>query len=323
MTVMTRELRVQVGTQTDFTTGATPTVVLKGIEELSFDPGMETEVLEDMTMGLAGGNDSVINGFAPTASFSGWATYEQLPYWFDNLFGEATPAGEGPYTRNYAAPVTVLPDPRILSIVYGAGSAAYQFIGALLSNFTLTFEQRSVARISGDLIGASIATDALESLAVPTVTPIHATHLSGFKMDAWGGTMGSTAFPNCDIRSAEFTFEPDRTSDNCFGALAAGTYTEQAWTGSLTMGLLWKGVTKTAVDSYMTGTKVERQIEMTATSGSQSVKLQFAGVMDESPTVFDDDDGRVMTTFTLRRQYHPTFANWFKAVITNGIEALD
>jgi hypothetical protein len=321
---MTRELRVQAGTQSDFVTAATPTVLLRGIETFDFQPGVNVVVLEDMSMGLAGGDTTVVNGIAGTASFEGWATYEQIPYYLDNLFGLATPVEvTAPFTRAYEAPITSVSSPRILSIVKGSGDGAYQFYGAVITNFTLTFTPGSEARFSGDMIGIKLQTDALESLAVPVVTPITGAHLGGFKMDAWNGTMGSTSLTSCDVRSVELTIETGRTADSCFGSLTPGSYTEDMWTSTLTLGLLWKGATKTAVDSYVGGTKVERQVEMTAASGSQSLKIQYAGSLMEDPTIFDDDEGKVMTTFTLTRQYHATFGNWIKLLHTSAIENLD
>lgn len=320
---MTSEVRIQAGTQGNYTTAATPTVLMRGMTDLTLRPANEAEVLGDMTLGLAGGDTGVVYGIGAEASMSGWASYQHLAYFLDNLFGQATPGSAPGYARQYAAPINTAPTPRILSLVKGDGTVgAYQMVGALLSNFTLRFEQRAACEMSGDFIGVKLQTDSLESLTVPTVNPILASHLGGFKLDAWAGTMGTTSLDNCRVRFAEFNFEPDRAGRACFGSLSADQYVERPWNGSLTLGLEFHSATKALVDAIIGGTLTQRQIEMTATNGPRILLLQFAGTVTEDVNIFDDDDGVVTVDVTLERTYHPTFANWFKAVLTAQVETL-
>lgn len=322
MTQLTRELRIQAGTQADFVTPATPTVALRGITSLTFTPGLEARLLADMTRGLAGGDTSVIDAIAGSAAISGWCSYEHIPYFLDNMFGQAAATGGPAWVRNYAAPILTAPAPRFLSLVEGTALGAYQHIGSLFTDLTLNFRIKREAEFSGNMIGLKMATDTLESLTVPTVTAMHATHLSGFKLDTWAGTMGATTIDNCQIRSAEFTFRPARKLRHCFGGLEATGYVEDEWESTLKIGLLWTSTTKALIDGIVGGTLTQRQIEMTATAGAQSLKLQYAGFVQENPRIFEDDDGAVMVNLTLQKQYHPTFGNWFKAIHTSAIETL-
>lgn len=320
---MTSDIRVQAGTQNDYTTAATPTVLMRGITELTMRPANEAVVLGDMTLGLAGGDTGVVHGIGAEASLSGWADYVHLAYWLDNLFGQATAGSSPGYARQYAAPVNTAPTPRILSLVKGDGTVgAYQMVGALLSNFTLRFEQRTETQISGDLIGVKLQTDALESLAIPTARPILSSHLGAFRLDTWAGTMGTTELANCRVRFAEFSFEPDRAGRSCFGSLSADQYVERPWNGSLTLGLEFHSATKSLIDAIIGGTLTQRQIQMTATDGTRILLLQFAGTVTEDISIFDDDDGVVTVDVTFERTYHPTFANWFKATLTAQTETL-
>ena len=62
MAGLTREVRVQAGTQSAFGTGVTPTVQLRGIEELAIRSKNEVTMLEDMTLGLAGASQAIVTG---------------------------------------------------------------------------------------------------------------------------------------------------------------------------------------------------------------------------------------------------------------------
>lgn len=323
MMVMTSELRLQVGTQSQFDTGVTPTVMMRGFEEFRITPNHDIVLLPDMTNALAGGDTAVVKSVAGQANGQGWLSYEDICYLFDNLFGQATPTGTGPYVRAYAAPLNTAPTPRILSMTYGDSVVgAQQLVGALLTSLTLRFEAAAEGRFTSDFIGAKIQADTLESLAKRTVNPIVSSHLTGIKWDTWAGTMGSTALTNCYVRFIEFTFTPDRVSRFCFGSLSAGSYRERPWDATLAMGLEFNSTTKADVDAALAGTLTQKQVQLDLADSTRALQLQFAGTLTEPPEVFDDDDGVVTANVTLQRTYHPTFANWFKATVTNGVQTL-
>ena len=324
MSVMTRELRVQAGTQSTFTTGVTPTVQLRGITELTLRPANDVAMLEDMTLGLAGSADGVVRSVGATGAFQGWATYDDLPYFFDNMMGTATPSGSDPYTRTYAAPIATSPTRRILSVVKGDGTVgAYQLVGGLVQSFTLRIEPGTETTMSGDLVGNKLAADTLASLSVRDVNPIMGSQVSEITWDTWAGSMGSTALTNCSVRFMELSIEPTLTTKPCFGSVTHDTYTEGMWNGSLRLSLEFNSTTKTAVDAIIGGTLTQRQVQITAAKdANNSLELQFAGTVTEDFDIFSDDDGVVTVELTLTRTYHSTFANWFKATVVNTVDAL-
>jgi len=321
MPALTRELRVQVGTQSGgFTTGVAPTVQLRGIEELQLRSKNKVTMLEDMTLGLAGASQAVVGSVGGEGSVKAWMSYEHIGYWLDNLFGQATPSGAGPYTRNYAAPGATAPTPRILSIVKGNSAVgAYQLVGGLLSSMTLRMELEEPLRLQGDLVGNKIAADTLEALSDVAVNPIMASQVASIKMDAWGGTMGTTTLTACQVRMMELMVQPDRALRPCFGSLTRDSYAERAWDGSLKLSLEFDGTSKTDIDAIIGGTLTQKQVEINFADSTRSLKLQFAGTVADDLELFGDDDGVVTAEFTLTRTYHTTFANWFKAVLVNGV----
>lgn len=323
MPVMTSEIRAQAGTQTVYPTPVTPTVMIRGIEELNLKSANDNEVIGDMTQALAGGDIGIVNGVGATGTMKGWACYEHLPYWLDNLFGQATPSGAGPYTRPYAAPITTAPTPRILTLVKGDSTVgAYRMAGSLLSNFMLRLEPKKRMEISGDLVGVQLSATTLASLTAATVIPIMPNNVSatGLKWDTWGGTMGTTTLANCTLRFMELSVKPDRASRWCIGDLGAQSYMEKPWDGTLKLGLEFNATTKADVDAIVGGTLTQRQFQATISPGaSQSLLVQFAGTVTEDLEIFSDDDGVVTVELTLQRTYHATFANWCKMTVINTI----
>jgi len=323
---MMSEIRAQAGTQSVYTTAVTPTVAIRGIDELSLKDANDIEVIGDMTQALAGGDTGIVNGLNATGSMKGWGNYEHLPYWLDNLFGQATPSGAGPYTRAYAAPITTAPTPRILTLVKGDSTVgAYRMAGSLLSNFTLRVEPKKRMAISGDLIGIQLSATTLASLTAATVIPIMPNHVgaTGIKLDAWGGTMGTTTLANCTLRFMELNIKPDRASRWCIGNLAAQSYVEKPWDSTLKLGLEFNSTTKTDVDAVVGGTLTQKQFQITLSPGaSQSLQIQYTGTIADDLEIFSDDDGVVTVEMTLERTYHSTFANWCKMTSINTISSL-
>jgi hypothetical protein len=319
---MTTELRAQAGTQSVYATGVTPTVGLRGITSLKVRSANKVDVLEDLVQGLAGGDLAILQGISAAGSFESWGSYEHICYWLDNLFGQATPSGAGPYTRDYAAPTTVAPTPRILSLVYGdTPVGAYQMVGALSAGLTFKFEPSKEMMVNGDLIGRSLATDALEALATPTVQAITSEHLNAIAIDAWAGTMGTTAIGNCVVRSLELSVKPDRAARACFGSLYGSSYVEKPWDGELKMGLEFNATSKAIIDAAIAAL-AQRQVQWTASSGTKSLRFQFAGTIQDDIELFDDDDGVVTVNFSMKRTYHAAFGNWLKIRSVNALATL-
>ena len=167
MPAVTTDLRVQAGTQSVWGTGVTPTVALRGITGCKIKPDQQIDILSDMLLNYAGGDTPVVARNGGGGSVDGWASYEDLAYWLDNFFGQATP-GAGPgYARAYAAPITTLPTLRLLSLVHGdATVGAYRLIGGIGNSFTLKQEVGKELIFSQELIGSTVVR------SVRTVRPI-------------------------------------------------------------------------------------------------------------------------------------------------------
>ena len=325
MPATTTELRVQAGKQTVWTTGVTPTVLLRGVTGCKITPDQEIKVLNDLTLNLAGGDTSVITRNGGGGSMEGWASYEDLAYPLDALLGEAT-AGTSPgYKRDWAAPITTLPTPRMLSLVHGdANVGAYRLIGGVGNSFTLKIAPGVETTWTEDLIGAAVDPTTLAgALAVRTVTPIMAGDITTMFLDAWSGTIGSTALAKCTLRSLTLTVNANRQNRYCVGSLSAGDYITQPWDGTLDLLLEWNSTSKAVIDEMVGGAAAKRQFELNAAGGTnKAFKLQFTGTVSEAPGIFEDDDGVVAASIKMKNTYHGTFANWLKLSLTGAVQTM-
>lgn len=325
MPATTTELRVQAGKQTVWTTGVTPTVVLRGLTGCKINPDQEIKVLSDMTLNMTGGDTPVVLRNGGGANVDGWASYEDLAYWLDTTFGEATAGASPAYSRPYAAPITTLPSPRILSLVHGeANIGAYRLIGGVGNSFTLKMEVGTETTFSTELIGAAVDPTTLTgALATRVVTPIMPGDVTTMFLDSWAGTMGTTALTKCNLRNLTLTVNANRQNRYCVGSLSASDYITKPWDGTLDLLLEWNSVSKALIDEMVGGAAAKRQFEVNFSGGTnKTLKIQFAGTVSEAPGIFEDDDGVVAASFKLKGTYHPTFANWLKLALASATQTM-
>lgn len=320
MTMM-QDISVQAATQSVFGTGVAGAVLLRGLEAVKLSSSPEVQILDDLCNGYTGGDTAVVLSVGAKGSFNGWASYEHLPYWLDAVAGKATPTGSGPYVRTWAAPTTTAPSPRLLSLIKGdTAVGAYRGVGCLPSKFMLKQANKSALQFSGDLVANKLEPTTLTGgLTKSAVTPIMGSQVASIKLDTFAGTMGATALPNCTLRYLELNIEPVRNIRYCLGSIIGNTYLENPWTGTLKLSLEFNSTSKADVDNYVAGTLVQKQVEINYASGTNLAKLQFAGTLTGDIEMFSDDDGVVTVDMELVRTYHTTFANWFKASMTNGV----
>ncbi len=322
---LTTDLRVQAGKQTVWETAVAPSVALRGVTEFKVKPEQEIKVLNDLQLNMAGGDTSVILSNGGGGSVQGWASYEDLPYWWDALLGEATP-GVGPgYSRAYAAPITTLPTPRIQTLMLGDETVgAYKLVGGILNEFTLKLEPKKEVIYTGAFIGNSVAAGALTgALATRTVIPIMASDVATLFLDTWAGTMGATALTKCFLRSLELSIKSNRSTRYCVGDLKAASYISKPWESTLKLRLEWNATSKAVIDEMVGGAAAKRQFEVNFSGGTnKTLKIQYAGTITEAPEIFEDDDGVVSVGLTLTRTYHGTFANWLKITHVNAVASL-
>lgn len=318
-------LEFQVGTESTWGTGVTPTAKLMGVEDGTIDPGVTGEVFPDRRRSLGGGYLAALTSVMPNGKMDILGTYEDTPYYLDNLLGQATPSGSNPYTRAYSAPLGTAPSPRILTLVYGDATDCSQLAGALISKLVIKGENGGPMRMTADLIGKQESAGTLESLSDRTVNLVMGDHTALY-VDTWGGTIGSTQISAAAF-SYEITIDAKRAGQQFLGALTAGNWHEadggDGWDGELKLMLELNSASRSVLTALRSSsTLFQRQVRITNTSGTNVVRFDFAGTSEKAPTLFTDRDGVVTFECTLKRTYNSGLANWFKAQVVNTVSSL-
>lgn len=309
---------VALGKETTWGTPVAATARLMGLVEAAFRPVPVTEVLPDLGRYSPSPN-ALLLAMSAAGSITIYGTYEDLPYILDGIFGEASPSGSGPYVYAYTAPIASAATPKKYSIEYGASGAAYVISGGLMQTLRIAGAAAGYWEVSTDILGETLATVSLASLSDRAVNPIRMADTL-LKIDAVDGTVGSTA--GGSLISFELNVDTARHLKQFAGSLTPTDHGESKWSGTLQTVLEWNSTSKAYLDALFTA-KVQKQIEIEATSGSNVATLQFAGTLMGEPELWGDRDGNMIIELNWEGTFNSALGNWLKASVTNGVDALE
>jgi hypothetical protein len=326
-------LQVQIGKESTWGTAVNTTAKLRGIKTVSLDAGTEIEPIRTRRGSLIRATTAMVKRVSGKATVEhNPLDYEDLPYWLDMLFSQATPSGTGPYTRNYAAPDTSAPAgntaSRSSTLVYGDADGAYHLAGATGQKIVIKGDSNGPWSANIDLIGKEVQNGVLQALDERTVTPIMGADTT-VAIDAWAGTMGNTAV-NTSLLSFELTVDTKRTLKWYMGSgISPAGYRQPAWEGKLKLVLEFNATTKPYLESILDVTAtapVQFQVRISATVGTNTAlklaQIDFAGTVVNQPKIFTETDGVSTVEIELEEAKHPTFANWLKIQSKNGVSEL-
>lgn len=316
MTGVTALKKVQLGKETAWGTAVAATAKLMSVTDASLVPMSTHE--QSAELGTAAPSKQVaLTEQHGAGSVEMDLSYEDILYPLHGLFGSVAPTGTDPYTYTYAAPIATAAAPQKYSVEFGAGTDAYVLKGGLVQHLNIAGEVGSIWKATLDLIGKLIATVTLAAPADRTIELIRTADTTLY-VDAVGGTMGSTVVA-VTLIGFELDVDSGRHLKAFAGAVNPGDFGEGKWEGTLRLTLEFTAAAKAYVDALLGPAKTERQIEIRATSGTKSAKLQFTGYLSEDPTLFGDRDGNIIVETTWQGAYNSTFANWLKSIIVNSV----
>lgn len=321
--IITDALQVQIAKETTWGTAVSPmTAKLMDVTDFTLKPIVESTRHKTRRGSFAPAYKSNITKIAAEGSFESLASFEDLPYWIESVFGIATPSGSGTYTRDYAAPLTSAPtSPRIFSVVYGTGSDIYRGIGIQVAKLTISGERNAPLMVKGDLIGKEVdSSGALAALSDRTTEAILFPSTALY-IDASGGTIGTTAI--ADLWSSfELSIDTGRAVRH-YNSLKPSRIKEAVFDIELKLTLEFDSTSKAFVDAIVAGSTVfEKQVRIKATSGTKVAQFDFAGIAEAAPEIWTDDDGAGSVELTLKAQYNAALANYFKAQCVNAVATL-
>lgn len=315
----------QIGTQSVFGTAVAQTAKLMGVEEGELNAQVETSPVVEQRASLVPVFQATVDKKHGEASITLPASFEQSGYFLDSLLGQATP-GTGPgYARAYAAPTTSKPTPRILTLARGSSVDARCLKGAICNELTFKAESNQRAMLEASFIGHSVESDTLDTVADIAVNYIHANQVA-ITLDTWAGTMGATALTPTAY-SMELGLNMNKMLQFGLGSLTAKDHKVkkgEADSNQLKLTLELDSTSAGYYNSIIAATTdvFKAQLQFTFTLSSQILVLQYAGYCPEAPSYISDEDGIATLEFTFNPMYHATFANWFKATLTNGVAVL-
>jgi hypothetical protein len=284
---------LQIGLETAWGDGATPTVQPAGITDCRLVPKVEATQLTDKRGDTMPAHLGMVTRVFSEADLSGVLTYEDIHYWLDGMFGKVTPADDV-YTysgsMNWASPHPAI---QTYNFVYGQTGAVYAASGMVMDRLDINGATGAPITFTSHFFGKAISDGALENLTITSVNPAMGADISLFIDDA-GGTIGST-----EIVAEAVTFAasiaPDRKPVWHLGSLQPDNYRHGKWGGSLRLGLELTAASKAILDDVLDNTTdpTGKLIRVKGEQGTLLLQLDFAGQLLEAPVLFTDNDGIV------------------------------
>jgi len=323
-TQITPLYKYQIGKETTWGTAVAATAQLGMVEDMTFQPEVKAENVMDSRGTLAPAYQAALYGSHGTAKMTGILSYEDAPYFFDNMMGEATPTGSNPYTYAYTAPLGTLPTRRVLTVIRGAAaplSNIYTLAGGVIQEATFKCESQQPLKYDLTLVGKNIATGTLASLSDRSLTPIMA-HQGTIFIDAVGGTIGTTAVTTLWF-SWELNMKSNADVNFGIGSQNAVGFREGKWEVTEKFKMEIDATTKAMLDSVIGTSLLQKQIRVKFTTGASAICQFDTGISFlAAPEVTTDTDGISTLEFEATGIYNTALGNYLKTSVTNTVSAL-
>ena len=314
--------------QTAFGTPKTPaTVKLQNVSSFRLRPEFQTRVLEQLRGTLAPTHQTTLDNYAGSATFEvSDETFEDINYWLEALFGSATPTGNLPYVRAYAAPTTSAVTPRFLTLQYGQTGEVWQLQDASVASLTLSGANNTGVQVGGSIVGGKVTAGALQTLDDRTGVTRMSGCMASVAIAAWDSssftTLANSAF------SWELSINSNREYRGYLGNCTPTAYSDQKWNGQLRLSFELNDTTDDHLIAMLSTASaiLERQVKIEYKTGTstteRSMAITFAGHSMQAPELFQDRNGVTTYDLVLDGVYNPTLANWLKIETKSATQTL-
>lgn len=321
--------KVQLAAQSAWSTAnSTATVQLTGVTDVSLD--IVPDVYMPQFMGtLAPAITAGLMGQHGEASISQVASYQDLPYYLEGVFGtSAASAGANTtYVYKYEAQVDQVTTAPYYTVQVGTTDAEYTLRTAMFTNLTISGEAGGMWEVSADLLGAAVTTMAMtDGLDVRDVDLIRMSDTNIYVTPWTRSTISGTAL-SATLISFELTANPQRHLKTFAGSTNPGAYGDSTWEGQLTTVMEFNSTAKAYVDEMISpDTLVQRQVRLRASTGAtteaRQATIDFAGTLSENVTLWDDRDGNMTVSLVWNGTYNTTNTSFLKLDVKNELSAL-
>lgn len=252
------------------------------------------------------------------ASVTQDATYQDITYWLDGVFGAATGSANAgtQYVYHYVAATSAVVTRPTYTMEYGATNAEYGMLGAVPTSMEISMEAGGVWQTVVQLVGKDAEAEAMTTgLAIRTVQHIKSAD-TAFEVGAWANST-YTAVAGTLI-SANLTINPGVHVKQFLGSLNPASFGETRWEGQLTTVLEFNTTAKAYVDGLFSGLVQRRfKIEASQTNPTRKATIYFAGTLVDGATLFEDRDGNMTVSLTWNGTYSSTLTNWLQIEVTH------
>ena len=314
--------------QTAFGTAVTKsTVKLQNVSSFKLRPEYQTRALEQLRGSLAPTHQTTLDQYSGSASFEvSDETFEDVNYWLEALFGTASPTGNGPYVRAYAAPTTAAVTPHFMTLQYGQTDGVFQLQDASVASLTLSGADNTGVQVGGSIIGGKVMQGALAALSDRTGVTRMSGCMASVAIAAWDSssftTLANSAF------SWELSINSNREYRGYLGDCTPTAYHNQKWNGQLRLSFELNDTTDDHLIAMLSTASaiLERQVKIEYKTGAstteRSMAITFAGHSMQAPELFQDRNGVTTYDLVLDGVYNPTLANWLKIETKSATQTL-
>jgi hypothetical protein len=317
--------KVQLAKQTAWgTANTTATVQLTGVTDISLN--IVDDVYQPQFMGTLAPSVTTVNmGQHGEASITQAASYQDLPYYLEGVFGtSAASAGANTtYVYKYEAALSQITTAPYYTVQYGSTGAAYQLNGALVGNVTISGEAGGIWEVSADLLGKNVTTKAhTTGLDVRNVDLIRMSDTNIY-MTPWTRSTLSTTALSATLISFELTANPQRHLKMFAGSTTPGAHGDSTWESQLTTVMEFNATAKAFVDALKAPALVQRQIRIKAatgtTTGAREATIDFAGTIVDGVELFGDRDGNMTVSYVWNGTYNTVSTSFLKLRVKNEL----
>ena len=300
------------------TPNTTATVKLQNVSSFRLRPEFQTRALEQLRGTLAPTHQTTLDNYAGSATFEvSDETFEDINYWLEALFGSATPTGNLPYVRAYAAPTTAAVTPHFMTLQWGQAKGVFQLQDASVASLTLSGADNTGIQVGGSIIGGKVTAGTYTSLNDRTGT----TRMSGCMAKISGADWTSDTFT--ELVDAAFSWELSINSNREYrgylGDCTPTAYHDQKWNGQLRLSLELKTATAAYLNTMLASAGsaiLQKQFKIEYTTGAdaslRSMAVTFAGHSMQAPELFPDRNGVTTYDLILDGVYCSKLGNWLK-----------
>ena len=306
------------GEQTAFGSPVTPNVYIVGVTD--HKARHETNVHRPEEYGLTGPTDLVQmirDSVQITATIE--PVYDQLQYFYDMLFGKASPSGTGPYERTWVAPVTSTVDPMFTTVGRGQSGFFYTYPDVAVKTMDMKFSLDNGISMDLTMLATSESPGTFTAIARPTgQVPLPVLNTQIY-LDLPTSSPGTTLLP-ATIR--EFTVHTDNGLHykHFPGSVAAQGWGTGRWEVYIDATLeMTPNVVNLYNDVITSPPDIpERWVKIAIPHGSDyEYAITLFATVEQNGDSWDDADGNVVWNVRFNGAFAPS-GNWYEVYLKNN-----